>query len=338
MKKSVKHSKQEKKARRLAGFLTWLMIFSIISGLLGCYLVLLKPEKQYMDASKLLEEKSYAEAGRLFSTIEDYRDSKNKAQTASCLSLFERGEVEAASNLYLNSLDADTQAQVRESIGSFEELGNKAVEAGSYADAFYYYKLMPDGGREDTMYALDVYTEAENDILYGDYSDAREKAASALDKSEEMAAPLQKLIDESYEKEFSHYLQLGESDLNAAAEGMELMQDEYEEAGRYLRDLEDAYRGGVQYQDEGKYKQAIEFFENIITYKDCRLKISECQVMLYEEQAKAGQTQDALSGVMSLYDWENAIYVLPEDSVLLPLLLPEDENESIPESTEDEVA
>ena len=46
MKKSVKHSKQEKKARRLAVFLIWLMILSVIGGLLGCYFVLLQPEKQ----------------------------------------------------------------------------------------------------------------------------------------------------------------------------------------------------------------------------------------------------------------------------------------------------
>ena len=338
MKKSVKHSSQVKKAQRLARFLIWLMILSVLGGLLGCYFVLLKPEKQYMDASKLLEAKSYAEAGQLFSTIENYRDSKTKAHTASCLSLFERGEVEAASTRYLNSLDADAQATVQKSVGSFEALGDLAVENGDYKNAYLYYNLVPEGGPESTLYALDVYNEAVIDIQNGKYAEARENAKSVLDRSEAMAAPLQQLIDSSFEIEFNHYLQLAESDLDAAARGMESMQDEYEEAGKYLKDLEDVYNGGKMYQDEGKYQQAIPFFEKIISYKDCRLKISECQVMLYEEQAKAGQTDAAIYGVMSLYDWENAIYVLPEDSVLLPLLLPENDNETIPESTEDEVA
>ncbi|MCR4622707.1 MAG: hypothetical protein K5663_11570 [Clostridiales bacterium] len=334
MKKSVKQSRQVIQARRLARFLIWLLILTVLGGLLGCYFIVLKPEKRYVDAEKQLESKAYTKAAQMFSAIDGYRDSSVKALASRCLGLFEIGEVESACDMYL-ALDADTQEQVRQTVGSFETLGNSALENGDYSKALYFFRLIPEGGPEETLYALDVYNEAAADIENGSYADGREKARLVMGTSDIMDAPLQQLIDDSYEKEYRYYEQLGESDLDSAAKGMESMQDEYEPAGKYLKDrIMSFYEWGVKFQDEGKYEDAIDWFEKILTYGDCRLKISQCRVMLYEAQAQAGEIESALEGVMSLYDWENAIFVLPDDSVLLPRLdIKEDNGET---STDDE--
>ncbi|MBQ3668702.1 MAG: hypothetical protein II920_05700 [Clostridia bacterium] len=139
---------------------------------------------------------------------------------------------------------------------------------------------------------------------------------------------MQQLIDSSYGEEFDYYDSFTATDLAFAVQGMQSISDEYEPAHIYLRDLDSAYYGGVLSMKEGKYKDAIVQFEDIIAYSDSAEKIDECRVLLANEQAASGQMDQALSTVALVKDWTAYIDILPEDNSLTSLLAADNQDNS----------
>ena len=218
---------------------------------------------------------------------------------------------------------------VRSSLGSFTALAQDAIDAGKYDEAYMYYSLDTENPeRDDAMYAISVYLDSKE--MFGEkrYAEARSEITACLEQSHALSAPLQQLIDSSYGEEFDYYDSFTATDLAFAVQGMQSISDEYEPAHIYLRDLDSAYYGGVLSMKEGKYKDAIVQFEDIIAYSDSAEKIDECRVLLANEQAASGQMDQALSTVALVKDWTAYIDILPEDNSLTSLLAADNQDNS----------
>ena len=322
----------KKKAKRRVRLMSTALAFVIVFSLIACYALVLKPAKNYEIAEDAMNRGDWAAARDGFKALGSFRDSRRLASYTDCMALFDAGELSKAADAYL-ALRKEDQLNVQLSLGSFGEMAENAVDEGKYREAYVYYSLDADNPeRDDAMYAISVYLDSEQLIAEKRYDEARSEITAYLSQSHALSAPLQNLMDGSYETEFNYYDSFTWTDLAFAVNGMEAIRDEYEPAHVYLRDLRSAYYGGVLSMNEGKYQDAIAQFEDIQAYADSAVKMDECRVLLANQQAEAGQDQAALETVKLVANWQDYLELLPEDNSLSSLLLagkasPEDDNE-----------
>ncbi len=325
--KVSKQSKYEKqvralrqKARHRAALLKLMLVTVIAVSLISCYALVLNPTQKYEEAQKELTAGNWSKAREAFSALGSFKSSRRQAAYAGCMELFDKGDVSAAADAY-NALGDNDKLRVQTALGSFAERAESAMEAGAYREAYLYYSLDLDNPeRDDTMYAITVYLDSEQLLSDNKYTEARAEISACLEVTHALSAPLQTLMDDSFEREFDYYDSFTRSDLAFAVEGMEGLRDEYEPAHIYLRDLYSAYYGGVLSMEAGKYQDAINQFEDIVAYSDCALRIDECRVLLANQQAAAGDEQKALETLKLVSDWQDYLDVLPEDNSLGALI------------------
>ena len=309
-----------KRAKRRVRLFTFALVCVTALSLILSYTLVLRPTKRYETALENMAEGAWQEAYNGFRGLGSFKDSKRLAAFSECMSLFQSGRLNEASEAYLALNEAD-QAEAANRLGSFAVLAESAVDEGRYADAYVYYSLDTDNPeRDDAMYAITVYNDSEKLIEEKRYTEARGEISACLSASSALSAPLQSLLDASYEREFSYYDSFTASDLAFAVGGMETLVDEYEPAHIYLRDLRSAYYGGILSMQEGKYADAIRQFEDITAYADTAEKLNECRMLLANQQAEAGEAQAALKTVEQVENWQDYLSLLPEDNSLAELL------------------
>ena len=322
-----------KKAARRARTAVFALVCIAVLSLVLTYTLVLKPEKRYETALQAMEQDRWQEAYDGFHSLGSYKDAKDLAAVSGCMDLFTGGKLNDAAEAYL-ALNADSQETVRQRLGTFTALAESAMEQEQYSAAYIYYSLDVDNPeRDDAMYAITVYTDSEMLISEKRYAEARSEISACLEESRALSAPLQTLLDRSYESEFDYYDSFTGTDLAFAVSGMESMIDEYEPAHIYLRDLRSAYYGGVLSMQEGKYADAIKQFEDISAYADTAQRLDECRMLLANQQAEEGKTQEALQTVKLVGDWEAYLSLLPEGNSLAPLLANKDAGEDADELT-----
>ena len=305
-----------KRAKRRARLLTFTLISVIAASLIFGYALVLKPTRQYESAAKNMEAGAWQEACKGFTALGSFKDSKRQAAFANCMDLFEKGRLNEASEVYL-ALNSSDQVKAQQRLGGFAALSERAMNEGRYDDAYVYYSLDLDNPeRDDAMYAITVYLDCSKLVENHAYAEARGEISAALEVSHVLSAPLQTLLDQSYESEFNYYDSFTTTDLAFAVGGMETLKDEYEPAHIYLRDLRSAYYGGVLSMKEGKYADAIRQFEDIAAYADSAQKIDECRILLANKQAEDGDMQAALDTVQQVDNWQDYLALLPEDNSL----------------------
>lgn len=312
-------SAKRKAARRARGLNLVLVLF-VIAALGAAYLLVLKPARSYMDADRLLEDKQWAKAETAFKALGKYEDSGSKALLSSCMRLFVDGELDEAAVLY-EQLPEDSRQSVNANLGSFTALAEQAVEEERFEEAYKYYSLDKDNPESgDIMDSLDLYIQADKLMQSGDYAALRELIGAYPASSNVMSARLQQLVDDSFEAQYLQYEKLSETDLNAAVAGMEALQDDYDKAASYLKDLNGVYEQGKFLYRQQKYTEAQKFFDRISTYKDCAFWSRACDVMQAHLKAVEGDMDAAKRLLGSVYSLDEFVSELPEDSPLYSLL------------------
>ena len=310
-----------KKAKRRAKLYTFALFCVIALSLTLSYTLVLRPTQEYETALKEMESGAWQSASARFLGLGSIKDAKRLAAFTNCVSLFNEGSVKNASEVYLTLGENDQQA-VQERLGTFAARAESAMDEGRYSDAYVYYSLdLNKPERDDAMYSITVYSDSQKLLAEKRYDEARGEISACLEVSHALSAPLQTLLDSSYQSEFDYYDSFTVSDLAFAVKGMEALEDEYEPAHIYLRDLRSAYYGGVLSMNEGKYANAIRQFEDITAYADTAQKLDECRMLLANQQAEAGETQAAIETAHLVVNWQDYMALLPEDNSLAPLLL-----------------
>ena len=310
----------KRRAARRARWLTLMLVLFVIAALGAAYTLVLKPARSYMDADRLLEDKQWAKAEEAFKALGAYEDSGSKADLSSCMRLFVSGELDEAAVLY-EQLSEDSRKSINANLGSFTALAEQAVEEGRYEEAYKYYSLdkeNPESG--DIMDSLDLYIQAEKLMQSGEYAALRELIGAYPTSSNVMSAKLQQLVDDSYEAQYLQYEKLSETDLNAAVAGMEALQDDYDKAASFLKDLNGVYEQAKFLYRQQKYPEAQKFFDRIGSYKDCAFWSRACDVMQAHLKAVEGDMDAAKRLLGSVYSLDEFAAELPEDSPLYSLL------------------
>ena len=311
---------QRKKAKRRAKLYSFALFSTVLLALILCYTCVLVPTRKYDEAKNEMENGSWQTAQKSFEELGSFKDSKRLAAYTRCMRLFSEGKLNEACEAYLQ-LNENDQRIVQNALGSFALLADQAMEEGRYGDAYTYYSLDLDNPeRDDAMYAITVYLDCEKLLRQNKYDEARSEISACLEVSHALSSPLQSLLDSSYESEFDYYDSFTWTDLAFAVDGMQTLCEVYEPAHIYLRDLQSAYYGGILSMREGKYDDAIEQFEDIVAYSDCAQKLDECRMLLANEQAAAGRSEEALETVKLVSNWEEYVDLLPEGSSLTTLL------------------
>ena len=313
-----------KRAKRRVKMYTFALISVIALSLILTYALVLNPTQQYETALKEMENSSWQAASARFAKLGSFKDSSRLAAFTECVGLFVEGKVNEASEKYL-ALNEKDQLNVQQRLGTFAARAESAMDEGRYSEAYVYYSLDLDNPeRDDAMYSITVYTDSQKLLEEKRYAEARSEISACLEVSHALSAPLQTLLDNSYESEFNYYDSFTVSDLAFAVNGMESLQDEFEPAHIYLRDLRSAYYGGILSMKEGKYADAIKQFEDITAYSDTAQKLDECRMLLANKQAENGETQAALATVELVDNWQDYLALLPDGNSLAPLLLASD--------------
>lgn len=138
---------QEAVDTRRSGCLIWIIV-SFIVFFIGLIAIAIWPslstEMKYQQASTLLENGQYLEAGKAFAKLEDYKDSETKSNEAVytyASSILESGAYETALELF-NSISTYSNSSERIAECRYA-LGKRYMESGEYAEAYDHLRHIP---------------------------------------------------------------------------------------------------------------------------------------------------------------------------------------------------
>ena len=321
---SVKRKTERRKAARRVRRLTFVLICLILASLCACYMLVLKPRLNYEDAEEHFAKRDWLMAEMAYKSLGKYEDSSEKAAFAECMRLFDETDLDKAAVAY-EQLSPESRVLAQQELGSFSALAEQAIEQERYKDAYKYYSLDKDNpASADVMDALDVYIQAVDLMQQDEYSQARELIFSLPDSMNAMSSRLQALADESFEKEYERYDALTYTDLDAAMQGMESIQDDYEPAAEYVKETMEAYNAAISLMHQGKYADARTLLSHLVSYSDCAYQIDACYVLEAAAMADKGDEAAAFELLSSVSSPDDYLELIPEDSALAALIQKDD--------------
>lgn len=249
-------------------------------GLLICIIVFgisSIPGVKYIRAENAYENGQYEKAVRLYESLGDYEDSKDKLQQASVYNSYAKGVQ------YMESGDYDVAITSFEATGGYED-SNELIEKCNYSLGMQLLEM------EDYLNAASAFKGANG------YEDAEEKLWEIGDKYislkdyDNALTVFGLMKDQTYE----HYVK---GKMAYDKENYDQAYKELEKAiGVYDTDTmlpEATYRYGMQELDDKKYSDASHVFNELGDYKDSGEMTKACALLEAKDEMDAGNLNSA---------------------------------------------
>lgn len=269
-KKTVTKKSKSKKIIEICvgGGLLICIIVSVISSIPGI---------KYKRAENAYENGHYERAVRLYESLGDYEDSRDKLQQASVYNSYAKGV------RYMETGDYDAAITSFEATDGYED-SNELIEKCSYSLGIQLLDV------EDYLNAANAFKEANG------YEDAEEKLWEIGDKYislkdyDNALTVFGLMQDQTYEHYVKGKMAYDKEDYNQAYKELE------KATGVYDTDTmlpEATYRYGMQKLDDKKYLAASRVFNGLGDYKDSGEMVKVCALLEAKDEMDAGKLNSA---------------------------------------------